>query len=171
MHTLLLSMVFGTMPCDRCQGDLNTDEVIDGQDLTTMLGRWGTANIAADINQDGIVDGEDMAIQLSNWGQCSCLCYEWVDCNSPWNMPNDNLCSDGNYPELLTLQRCPDLTGDRVCDGRDFTIFYEYWNAYFNWDVSDPNTPHIVRSCDLNGNDLIDVYDLVLIQLNFDRGY
>ena len=67
-------------------------------------------------------------------------------------MPNDNLCSDGHYPELLTLQRCPDLTGDRVCDGRDFTIFYEYWNAYFNWDVSD-------------------VYDLVLIQLNFDRGY
>ena len=51
-----------------CPGDFNGDGVIDGADLTILLGDWGGA--AADLNGDGVVDGADLTILLGGWGAC-----------------------------------------------------------------------------------------------------
>lgn len=48
--------------------DINGDGVVDGADLTELLGRWGTSDDAADLNSDGLVDGADLARLLSDWG-------------------------------------------------------------------------------------------------------
>lgn len=46
-------------------GDLNLDGLVDGNDLTIVLGAWGTPD--ADLNDDGITDGGDITIVLGNW--------------------------------------------------------------------------------------------------------
>ena len=54
---------------DPCTGDFNGDGVVDGADLTILLGGWGTA--AGDLNGDGNTDGADLTILLGAWGLCS----------------------------------------------------------------------------------------------------
>lgn len=53
-----------------CLGDLINDRLIDGQDLTILLGLWGNDGGIADIDENGLVDGGDLAILLGNWGEC-----------------------------------------------------------------------------------------------------
>ena len=53
-----------------CVGDINEDGIVDGADLTILLGAWGTADAAADLNGDGLVDGADLTILLGAWGAC-----------------------------------------------------------------------------------------------------
>ena len=51
-------------------GDLNQDGIVDGADLTMLLGAWGACSepsCAADINQDGIIDGADLTLLLGSW--------------------------------------------------------------------------------------------------------
>ena len=57
-------------PVECEQADVNEDGVVDGADLTILLGAWGTSNPAADLNGDGIVDGADLTILLGAWGPC-----------------------------------------------------------------------------------------------------
>ena len=54
----------------RCRGDINCDGLVDGADLTTLLGFWGTEDTASDLDGDGAVDGADLTILLGNWGLC-----------------------------------------------------------------------------------------------------
>lgn len=56
------------MPAQTIVGDTNGDNRVDGQDLATLLGAWGTANPAADFDSNGNVDGQDLASLLGNWG-------------------------------------------------------------------------------------------------------
>ena len=58
------------MSCD-CPIDFNGDGVVDGYELTHVLGAWGTDDSVADVNDDGIVDGADLTDILASWGQCS----------------------------------------------------------------------------------------------------
>jgi len=61
----------GTAPRPPCPADLNGDELVDGNDLTIVLGAWGAcASCAADINGDHVVDGNDLTIVLGAWGAC-----------------------------------------------------------------------------------------------------
>ena len=53
-----------------CAADLNDDGFIDGADLTSLLGDWGSTDSPADLNDDGIVDGGDLAELLGYWGKC-----------------------------------------------------------------------------------------------------
>jgi hypothetical protein len=53
-----------------CVGDLNGDSVVDGADLTILLGSWGTSDAVADLNEDGSVDGADLTLLLGAWGAC-----------------------------------------------------------------------------------------------------
>ena len=56
-----------------CIADLNGDGLVDGADLTTLLGEWGGCGeegCRADLDQDGLVDGADMTILLGSWGNC-----------------------------------------------------------------------------------------------------
>ena len=53
-----------------CPADFNGDGVVDGEELTYLLGTWGTDDPIADVNGDGIVDGADLNIILAAWGAC-----------------------------------------------------------------------------------------------------
>jgi hypothetical protein len=55
-----------------CIADLNSDGVVDGNDLATLLGSWGPAAIGtvADFDGNRLVDGSDLAVILSGWGLC-----------------------------------------------------------------------------------------------------
>lgn len=48
-------------------GDLNGDQLVDGLDLSILLGSWGTNDPIADIVVDGIVDGADLSALLGGW--------------------------------------------------------------------------------------------------------
>jgi len=54
-----------------CQGDLNLDFKVSGQDLGIMLSDWGTNSLVADLNANGTVEGADLEILLSNFGDCA----------------------------------------------------------------------------------------------------
>ena len=53
-----------------CPGDLNDDGIVDGADLSALLGAWGTSGGPADIDHSGLVDGADLAALLGYWGPC-----------------------------------------------------------------------------------------------------
>jgi hypothetical protein len=52
---------------DSIPGDLNLDGIVNGADLSILLGAWGTADPIADIDDSGDVNGADLAILLGNW--------------------------------------------------------------------------------------------------------
>ncbi|MBU3729262.1 MAG: hypothetical protein FGM37_08460, partial [Phycisphaerales bacterium] len=55
--------------CERARGDFNLDGLIDGIDLSFVLGAWGTSGgHPADLSGDGVVAGEDLAALLAAWG-------------------------------------------------------------------------------------------------------
>jgi len=60
--------------CTGCPGDLNNNGVVDGADISVMLGFWGLSEVGipvgADLDNDGVVSGSDLATLLSNWGSC-----------------------------------------------------------------------------------------------------
>ncbi len=56
-----------------CLADVNQDGVVNGADISAVLGFWGLAGKplpAADITRDGVVDGADLAVLLGSWGEC-----------------------------------------------------------------------------------------------------
>lgn len=53
-----------------CIGDINEDGVVDGTDLSSVLGFWGLTSSTADLDGDGDVDGGDLTLLLANWGPC-----------------------------------------------------------------------------------------------------
>jgi hypothetical protein len=55
-----------------CLADLNSDAVVNGGDISVLLGFWGQSGkgVLGDINGDGLVDAADLAILLSSWGKC-----------------------------------------------------------------------------------------------------
>lgn len=53
-----------------CFADLTSDVIVDGADLTVLLGAWGETRSPADLNEDGHVDGADLTVLLSAWGPC-----------------------------------------------------------------------------------------------------
>ncbi len=54
--------------CELHPGDLNGDQLVNGQDLAILLSAWNsTSGGPADINHDMIVNGVDLAILLSDW--------------------------------------------------------------------------------------------------------
>ena len=52
-----------------CVGDTNADGYVDGSDLGSLLGQWGTQG-SCDFNGDGLVDGNDLGMMLGAWGPC-----------------------------------------------------------------------------------------------------
>lgn len=47
-------------------GDLTGDDIVDGADLTILLGAWGTSG-PGDLTGDGVVLGDDLSMLLGNW--------------------------------------------------------------------------------------------------------
>lgn len=52
-----------------CLGDIDQNGIVNGFDLSALLGGWGTE--FPDITGDGTVDGLDLTILLGNWGLCN----------------------------------------------------------------------------------------------------
>jgi choice-of-anchor B domain-containing protein len=48
-------------------GDLNGDGVVNGTDLSSLLGAWGQAGGVADLDGDGVVGAADLAILVNAW--------------------------------------------------------------------------------------------------------
>ncbi len=48
-------------------GDLNGDGLVDGADLSILLGAWGTTLPEADLDGSGSVDAGDLAVLLGSW--------------------------------------------------------------------------------------------------------
>jgi len=57
-----------------CLADVTEDGVVDGADLTALLGFWGAcsdpADCSADLDGDGVIDGADLTALLGEWGSC-----------------------------------------------------------------------------------------------------
>ena len=53
-----------------CDGDINDDQVVDGSDVSMILGYWGHDDPAYDLDGSGLVDGADLAVILGWWGVC-----------------------------------------------------------------------------------------------------
>ena len=49
-----------------CIGDIFQDGLVNGADLGTLLGAWGTPG-PGDLNGDGIVNGADLGVMLGAW--------------------------------------------------------------------------------------------------------
>lgn len=62
--------VSGRLELDRCLGDFNCSNVIDGADLTQLLSNWGGPGLT-DLDQNGTTDGADLTLILSGWGNCA----------------------------------------------------------------------------------------------------
>jgi hypothetical protein len=55
--------------CEVNAGDLNLNGIVDGQDLSILLGWWGISNpMFGDLNHDGMVNGIDMGMILGRFG-------------------------------------------------------------------------------------------------------
>jgi hypothetical protein len=63
---LTIDLLFEVGDTSGSSADFNNDGVVDGLDLTILLGAWGTSN--NDITGDGIVGGPDLAQLLAAWG-------------------------------------------------------------------------------------------------------
>lgn len=51
-----------------CPADLNHDGVVNGADLSLLLGDWGGPG--GDLDGDGTTNGSDLAVLLGGWGSC-----------------------------------------------------------------------------------------------------
>ncbi len=68
IDNLALRNVSAGAPCADISGD---SDVVNGDDLATLLSTWGASpKSAADYNGDGVVNGDDLATLLANWGPC-----------------------------------------------------------------------------------------------------
>lgn len=55
--------------CEYALGDLNLNGIIDGQDVSILLGWWGIPNpLFGDINGDNIVNARDLGMLLGRFG-------------------------------------------------------------------------------------------------------
>jgi len=59
------------LPAAQCPADIDSDGIVGGLDLTTLLAAWGSQSAAADLNSDGQVSGTDLAVLLAAWGACT----------------------------------------------------------------------------------------------------
>ncbi|MCP4759434.1 MAG: hypothetical protein GY894_02185 [Planctomycetes bacterium] len=53
-----------------CTGDIDGDFTVSVNDITALLGAWGSHEGSADIDQSGTVDLSDLLMLLGHWGPC-----------------------------------------------------------------------------------------------------
>lgn len=58
-------------PGPTCIADYDDSNVVDGADLSMLLGFWGLDAPWLDLDGNDIIDGSDLAMLLGHWGQCA----------------------------------------------------------------------------------------------------
>jgi formylglycine-generating enzyme required for sulfatase activity len=54
---------------DGCIADVDGDGIVNGNDLASVLGGWGSCSgCGGDVNGNGVINGEDLAVVLTRWG-------------------------------------------------------------------------------------------------------
>ena len=53
-----------------CEADVDSDGVINVNDVLIVLAEYGTSNPLGDVNSDGIVNVNDVLIVVATWGPC-----------------------------------------------------------------------------------------------------
>jgi len=53
-----------------CEGDVNSDNIVNVSDVLEIINQWGTSNEDADVTGDGIVNVSDLLAAVANWGEC-----------------------------------------------------------------------------------------------------
>ncbi|MSR41656.1 MAG: hypothetical protein EXS10_07115 [Phycisphaerales bacterium] len=53
-----------------CIADINEDGVVSAQDVSIVLGYWGSISELADVDNNGVVGATDLTIVLNAWGPC-----------------------------------------------------------------------------------------------------
>jgi hypothetical protein len=105
-----------------CPGDMNHDGLIDGADLGTLLGEWGSNAPACDLNHDNIVDGADLGALLGQWGPCGTPINDWCS--------NALTIEDGQHP-FCTLHATEG--GPNWPAGCQSGITYMYQDIWFKY--------------------------------------
>ena len=62
------SNIVSTSAASNPSADLNSDSLVNVQDLSILISKWATNSQPADINKDGIVNVQDLSILISSWG-------------------------------------------------------------------------------------------------------
>lgn len=60
----------GTSTEATCQGDLDGNGGVGGEDLALLIGAWGTESVSADLDSDGLVASADLVALLAVLGPC-----------------------------------------------------------------------------------------------------
>ena len=58
------------LDCSSCQGDVDSDGMVDANDLLQVISDWGMTDSPADLNEDGLVDASDLLEVIAGWGPC-----------------------------------------------------------------------------------------------------
>lgn len=58
-----------------CDGDLNSNALVDAEDLAQLLSSWGSSG--GDVDGNGTTDAADLSTLLNNWGTCPAV-VEWT---------------------------------------------------------------------------------------------
>jgi len=66
-QTVRVSVCQGKTPC---AADFDGSNAVDGADLATLLGAFGSLGGPQDLTNDGSVDAADLAVLLGSWGNC-----------------------------------------------------------------------------------------------------
>ena len=58
--------------CGNCDGDVNSDGVVNVSDILMVVGTWGPCGdpCPSDVNNDGVVNVSDILLVVGNWGPC-----------------------------------------------------------------------------------------------------
>ena len=54
-------------PVPAVSGDTNCDELVNVDDLLSVINHWNEAGVRADVNDDGIVNHLDLVAVINNW--------------------------------------------------------------------------------------------------------
>lgn len=57
--------------CAACSGDFDLNGIVDGADLSRLLGSWGVVDAEVDLDGSPGIDGADLTVLLGVWGTCS----------------------------------------------------------------------------------------------------
>jgi len=147
----ILTSVFGTTCGTRLIGDTNGDGVVNTPDALTLSSQFGTSDPISDFNRDGIVDNADYGMLKANWG-ATMGGRTYGDVNGDDIVNSSDMLSVLSAFGSTALSAC-EINGDGIVDEVEVGIVAARMNMRSGIELEG----------DLNGDDLVDSWDLDLM--------